>query len=34
MQIERLDGLAMGTSPQRERLVALGFRRSYRGLVL
>ena len=34
MQIERLDGLAMATSPQRERLVALGFRPSYRGLVL
>ncbi len=34
LQIERLDGLALAASPQRERLVALGFRPSYRGLVL
>jgi ATP-dependent Lhr-like helicase len=34
LQIERLDGLAVGASPHRERLVALGFRPSYRGLVL
>ena len=34
LQIERLDGLAVGATPQRERLVALGFRPGYRGLVL
>ena len=34
LQIERIDGQAAETSPHRGRLDGLGFRRSYRGLVL
>jgi ATP-dependent Lhr-like helicase len=34
LQVERVDGAPIGVSPQRERLERLGFRASYRGLVL
>ena len=34
LQLERVDGLAIGESPFRERLSALGFRQAYRGYVL
>jgi ATP-dependent Lhr-like helicase len=34
LQIERIDGLPIESSPHRQRLEALGFRRGYRGLVL
>jgi ATP-dependent Lhr-like helicase len=34
LQIERVDGEPIGASLQRERLERLGFRPSYRGLVL
>lgn len=34
LQLERVDGRAVAASPHRTRLEALGFRASYRGLVL
>ncbi len=34
LQLERVDGTAIGESPSRERLAALGFRQAYRGYVL
>jgi ATP-dependent Lhr-like helicase len=34
LQVERIDGLPIESSPHRPRLEALGFRRGYRGLVL
>ncbi len=34
LQLERVDGMAIADSPQRERLSALGFRQAYRGYVL
>ena len=34
LQIERVDGSAIGESPSRERLKDLGFREAYRGYVL
>ena len=34
LQIERIDGVAVSSSPLRARLDALGFREAYRGLVL
>ena len=34
LQLERLDGEAIGTSSQRERLGDLGFRQAYKGYLL
>jgi ATP-dependent Lhr-like helicase len=34
LQVERLDGLPVADSPQRARLIGLGLRPGYRGLVL
>jgi ATP-dependent Lhr-like helicase len=34
LQLERVDGLAVGDSPRRAPLLHMGFRPSYRGLVL
>jgi ATP-dependent Lhr-like helicase len=34
LQVERLDGLPVANSPQRERMIGLGWRPGYRGLLL
>jgi ATP-dependent Lhr-like helicase len=34
LQLERVDGVAIADSPQRDRLMALGFRQAYRGYIL